>query len=115
MSNSNDPWVSESWWTRDRPLTKPLRIYFEEQYKDLSVVLFAKIGKFYEIYGPHVGMVEELLQKKPSVKCSKMHGVPNNGVPYTLFPATKRILGDRGMEVRVIYPVGNRPDLRSRV
>ena len=107
-----EPWRSETWWKREKPLTRLLRMYLEEQYKDTCVIVFSKVGNFYEVYGPNVEIVEHLLKQKKSVKLTQLLGLPINGVPYTTFPEARATLISYGLRVKVIDP--HSTELRRR-
>ena len=75
---------------------------------DLDVIVFVKVGKFYECFGPHVSTIERILGMNPSVRTSQGFGLPNNGIPYTRFEQAKETLIAAGHNVRVIDVIERR-------
>ena len=108
-----DPWQSQPWFHRTKPITPNMRLYLQTQMDDLSTILFMRLGKFYECFGPHVETVEHVLELQPAEKMSRMFGMPNNGIPYVRFESALAKLQENGHRVRVIEPL-ERPPPRKR-
>ena len=101
-------------------MTKNLRHYLETQFSDLDVIVFMRVGKFYECFGPNVKKIESVLGLNPSARTSEGFGFPNNGIPFTRFEKSRERLIAAGHNVRVIdlaerRYMQRRPRRRSRL